>query len=455
MPCGLRSSSPTSRRMSARSCGSPPASVLPSTSIEPCGFPFDDRALRRAGMDYARRCRAAPPRSWDGLSRRRARRGRLVLLTTKASMPHIDVRVRGRRRRCCSAAKARGVPDEVHEPADAAAADPACGRASARSTSRSPRASSLGEALRQTGWADRTRVDDRLIRADDEEPRPRDWFESLRDRICAAFEAIEDELSGSDRRPAGRDGSSARLAAADRRRRRRRRRHEAMMKGRVFEKVGRQRLDRHGDLQPGIRQADPRRGRGSALLRHRHHPGRAHGHAARAGGPHEHAPSSPPRRWFGGGADLNPMIPERSEDTADFHAALQAAPATAHDPTTTRASRNGATSISSCRTAATRAASAASSTTISKRRLGQATSPSPATSARRSSTSSRASCAGAWTATGPTSERRAPADPARPLCRVQPALRPRHPVRPEDRRQCRRDPDVAAAGSAVAVSAAA
>jgi coproporphyrinogen III oxidase len=37
------------------------------------------------------------------------------------------------------------------------------------------------------------------------------------------------------------------------------------------------------------------------------------------------------RRWFGGGADLNPPIPYE-EDTADFHARLRAACA-AHDPT--------------------------------------------------------------------------------------------------------------------------
>src|SRR5690242_2659172 len=43
-------------------------------------------------------------------------------------------------------------------------------------------------------------------------------------------------------------------------------------------------------------------------------------------------------------------------------------------------------------------------------------------------------------------------DPPRPLCRIQPALRPRHDVRTEDRRQCRRDPVVAATRSEVALS---
>ena len=49
-------------------------------------------------------------------------------------------------------------------------------------------------------------------------------------------------------------------------------------------------------------------------------------------------------------------------------------------------------------------------------------------------------------------ERAAPAGAPRPLRRVQPALRPRHPVRPEDRRQHRGDPDVAAAGRRLALS---
>ena len=46
----------------------------------------------------------------------------------------------------------------------------------------------------------------------------------------------------------------------------------------------------------------------------------------------------------------------------------------------------------------------------------------------------------------------APAGAPRPLCRVQPALRPRHPVRPQDRRQHRGDLDVAAAGRRLALS---
>ncbi len=46
----------------------------------------------------------------------------------------------------------------------------------------------------------------------------------------------------------------------------------------------------------------------------------------------------------------------------------------------------------------------------------------------------------------------ASAGPARPLRRIQPALRSRHPLRPQNRRQCRGHPDVAAARSGVAVA---
>src|ERR1700739_2997014 len=43
-------------------------------------------------------------------------------------------------------------------------------------------------------------------------------------------------------------------------------------------------------------------------------------------------------------------------------------------------------------------------------------------------------------------------DPARPLCRIQPALRPRHHLRAEDRRQCRFHPVLDAARSEMAVT---
>jgi tRNA (cytidine/uridine-2'-O-)-methyltransferase len=53
---------------------------LPVDVIEPCGFAFSDRALARAGMDYAER--AAVTRHADWTAFQAARTGRLVLFTT-------------------------------------------------------------------------------------------------------------------------------------------------------------------------------------------------------------------------------------------------------------------------------------------------------------------------------------------------------------------------------------
>ncbi len=57
------------------------------------------------------------------------------------------------------------------------------------------------------------------------------------------------------------------------------------------------------------------------------------------------------RSWFGGGADLTPMVPHEP-DTHDFHAALRADLRRARSGLPSSTSRNGATSISSCRIAA-------------------------------------------------------------------------------------------------------
>jgi tRNA (cytidine/uridine-2'-O-)-methyltransferase len=84
--------------------------------IEPCGFPVDDRRLRRAGMDYIDHVTLARHRSWDAFVRDRAA-GRLVLLTTAGDTPFPvvafrpdDVLLLGR--------ESAGVPAEVHALAD-------------------------------------------------------------------------------------------------------------------------------------------------------------------------------------------------------------------------------------------------------------------------------------------------------------------------------------------------
>jgi len=55
---------------------------VPVDIIEPCGFPFSDRALRRAGLDYAASAEITRHADWDCF--RAALPGRVVLLTTHA-----------------------------------------------------------------------------------------------------------------------------------------------------------------------------------------------------------------------------------------------------------------------------------------------------------------------------------------------------------------------------------
>lgn len=156
--------------------------------------------------------------------------------------------------------------------------------------------------------------------------RAKDWFESLRDQICAAFEAIEQE-AGSDARfeyaPWSReeDGNDNPGGGV-----------RGVMKGKVFEKVGVNVSTVHGAFAPGfaatIHGADDDNpgftATGISLVAHMANP---------------HVPAvhmntrflTTGKTWFGGGADLNPPIPYE-EDTAEFHAAFRAA-CMAHNPT--------------------------------------------------------------------------------------------------------------------------
>jgi coproporphyrinogen III oxidase len=155
--------------------------------------------------------------------------------------------------------------------------------------------------------------------------RAREWFEGLRDRICAEFEAIEREAGSDasfdylawDREEEGNSDPGGGV--------------RGVMKGQVFEKVGVNvstvqgtfapefAATMHGaDLNPGFTAT------GISLVAHMTNP---------------HVPAvhmntrflTTGKAWFGGGADLNPPIPYE-EDTEAFHARFRAA-CMAHNPT--------------------------------------------------------------------------------------------------------------------------
>ena len=157
-----------------------------------------------------------------------------------------------------------------------------------------------------------------MIELDTEQAEARTWFEHLRDLICAEFVSIERE-AGSDAdfdytpwdRP-NPDGSPGGGGV------------RGVMKGKVFEKVGVNVSTVggafEGDFAKTIHGAaeDPTFfATGISLVAHMANP---------------HVPAVhmntrflvTTKRWFGGGADLNPPLPY-DEDTADFHAVMKAA----------------------------------------------------------------------------------------------------------------------------------
>jgi tRNA (cytidine/uridine-2'-O-)-methyltransferase len=119
--------------------------------IEPAGFDISDRNLRRAGMDYLEAVALTRHVNWDRFDAWRRENGRrLVLASTRAALPYThfefrpdDILLFGR--------ESAGVPDHVHEMADARVLIPMVEGQRSLNLAIST-AMIAGEALRQVAW---------------------------------------------------------------------------------------------------------------------------------------------------------------------------------------------------------------------------------------------------------------------------------------------------------------
>ena len=125
---------------------------LPIDIIEPCGFLFNEKAMKRAGMDYINIATYRRHNSWQDFLEYRNQHpqeyGRLVLMTTKASIPYTDFKfepndiiLMGR--------ESAGVPDSIHQMVDSRLIIPMNQKARSINVAISA-VMVIGEALRQT-----------------------------------------------------------------------------------------------------------------------------------------------------------------------------------------------------------------------------------------------------------------------------------------------------------------